>query len=134
MFVLLYTQERGQAASLTRPRSTIFVTQPAPFRSASGLSCPGKRRGRRDALPHGRPEALRYMRSSFSSRIPVCQSGDAGATPAGRTIFTRAARQQRSRESKSQPAPGSTEAACHFHKGPSFNRRTAALQAADAGA
>src|SRR5437870_5474763 len=30
---------------------------------------------------------LRLLRSSFKSRIPECQSGDAGANPAGRTNF-----------------------------------------------
>jgi hypothetical protein len=138
VFVLLYTQERGRAVirAARAPQSVnIYKT-----------------------------------RSSFSSRIPVCQSGDAGAIPAGRTNFEgkqpgalardsvirrfAAAFSQhyvhalkrmttfshapgaslRSRESKSQPAPGSTETARHLHKGPSFNRSTAALQAADAGA
>ena len=28
-----------------------------------------------------------HLRSSFKSRTPECQSGDAGAIPAGRTIF-----------------------------------------------
>ena len=29
----------------------------------------------------------RLLRSSFKSRMPECQSGDAGAIPADRTIF-----------------------------------------------
>ncbi len=81
----LYTQERGRAVIRAARASVTQAFQaavPQCLRPAAS-----SRGGRRDALRNGRPEALRYQRPSFSSRIPVCQSGDAGATPAGRSIF-----------------------------------------------
>ena len=56
-----------------------------------------------------------HSRSSFKSRMPECQSGDAGASPAERTIFfNTAGASLRSRVSKTPRARGSTESLCHF--------------------
>ncbi len=61
-----------------------------------------------------------HSRSSFKSRMPECQSGDAGANPADRTNFLRnvhsctAGASLRSRASKTPRARGSTETPCHF--------------------
>ena len=56
-----------------------------------------------------------HSRSSFKSRMPECQSGDAGAIPADRTIFfNTAGASLRSRVSKTPRARGSTETLCHF--------------------
>jgi hypothetical protein len=56
-----------------------------------------------------------HSRSSFKSRMPECQSGDAGASPAERTIFfNTAGASMRSRVSKTPRARGSTETLCHF--------------------
>ena len=55
-------------------------------------------------------------RSSFKSRMPECQSGDAGATPADRTIHTiqyAAGASMRSRASKTLRVRGSTGTPCH---------------------
>ncbi len=117
VFVLLYTQERGRAAMLTPP--ALRNAALPGCRSAVPPACrflTGEQAGRTAERQAG---GAALLRSSFSSRIPVCQSGDAGEIPAGRTIFrTHAPRASlRSRESKSQPAPGSTEAACHFTRG-----------------
>ena len=60
-------------------------------------------------------------RSSFKSRMPECQSGDAGASPADRTNFQKhncynntAGASLRSSVSKTLRARGSTETPCHF--------------------
>ena len=56
-----------------------------------------------------------HSRSSFKSRMPECQSGDAGASPAERTIFfNTAGASLRSSVSKTLRARGSTETLCHF--------------------
>jgi hypothetical protein len=56
-----------------------------------------------------------HSRSSFKSRMPECQSGDAGASPAERTIFfNTAGASLRSRVSKTPRARGSTETLCRF--------------------
>ena len=56
-----------------------------------------------------------HSRSSFKSRMPECQSGDAGASPADRsTFFNTAGASLRSSVSKTLRARGSTETRCHF--------------------
>src|SRR5436190_18043866 len=56
-----------------------------------------------------------HLRSSSKSRMPECQSGDAGAIPADRTIFfNTAGASLRSSVSKTGRARGSTETLCHI--------------------
>ena len=59
-----------------------------------------------------------WMRPSFSSRIPGCQPGDAGAIPAGRTSYhiNTAGASLRSGISKTPRVRGSTGTPCHFHR------------------
>ncbi len=65
-----------------RPRSTISNAVRPGCRSAALPAC-NAAGGTHCGTAGQRPCDTR---SSFSSRIPVCQSGDAGAIPAGRTI------------------------------------------------
>ena len=68
-----------------------------------------------------------HSRSSFKSRMPECQSGDAGASPAERTIFfNTAGASLRSRVSKTPRARGGTETLCHFQTAGSPRGKAAA--------
>ena len=70
-----------------------------------------KRRG----CAHAARAAL--LRSSFNSRMPECQSGDAGATPVDRTIFNtrRGGRQLAQQSLQNSASPGQ-----HRDAAPSF--------------
>ena len=67
------------------------------------------------------------LRSSFKSRMPGCQPGDAGAIPADRTNFQHTAGARlRSEVSKTLPARGGTETPCQFQNAGWPNGKAAA--------